>query len=189
MIISESLQIAVLAAAHHIEMVRTADECDTFRTGFDEVLRGFLRCHISISYHLRELVFQTAAGEEYKRYGHLMKLFEMRIVYGILRQTGNDAFHVHIEEVVECHYLSLIIFMTVGTDNGITVFGCIIFYTIENGSIVVGHQIRDDDTYHARCFLAEALRKRVRSIIEFLGQIFDLLGHFLTHFVAIAQSP
>ena len=116
-VLAECLQIAMLAAAHHVEMVRTTDEGDAAGTGLYHVLGGLLCCHVAIAHHLRELVFQAAAGKEHQRYAHIMKLLEVRIVGGILRQTGDDTFHMHVEEVVQCLRLALMVFMTVGTDD------------------------------------------------------------------------
>ena len=116
-VLAECLQIAMLAAAHHVEMVRTTDEGNAAGTGLYHVLGGLLCCHVAIAHHLRELVFQAAAGKEHQRYAHIMKLLEVRIVGSILRQTGDDAFHMHVEKVVQRLRLALMVLMTVGADD------------------------------------------------------------------------
>ena len=178
----------MLAAAHHVEMVRTTDKGDAAGTGLYHVLGCLLRCHVAIAYHLRELVFQTAAGKEHQRYAHVMKLLEVRIVGGILRQTGDDAFHMHVEEVVQRLCLALMVLMTVGTDDRVAQLRRIVLDAVEHCGIIMGHQIGYYHANHSRSLLSKTLSKRIRPVIKLLGKLLHLLGHFLPHLVAIAQS-
>lgn len=56
-VLSQRLQITVFSAAHHIEMVWTADEGDAARTGLYHMLGSLLSGNISIAYYLGELIF------------------------------------------------------------------------------------------------------------------------------------
>ena len=186
-VLTECFEITVLAAAHHIEMVRTTDESHTARTGFYHVLGGLLSRHITISHHLGEHVLQTAAGKEYQGHPHLVELLEVRIVGGVLRQTGDDTLYMHIEKVIQSLRLALMVFMTVGTDDGIAQLGGIVFDAIEDSGIIMGNEIWHDDTNHSRSFLAETLGERIRAIVQLLGELLHLLGHLLSYFMTVSQ--
>ena len=56
-VLSQSLQITVFSAAHHIKMVWTADEGDAARTGIYHMLGSLLGGNITIAYYLGELIF------------------------------------------------------------------------------------------------------------------------------------
>ena len=187
-VLSQSLQITVLSAAHHIKMVWTADEGDAARTGIYHVLGSLLGCNITIAYYLRELIFQTATGKEHQWNAHLVQLLEVRIVNRILCQAGDDAFHMHIQEVFYRSLLVLCILVTIGADYRVAIPYGIIFNAIQHGSIIMGHQVWHNHTNHPRCFFSEALCKRVWAIIELLGKAFHLLSHLLSHFMAVAQG-
>ena len=79
------------------------------------------------------------------------------------------------------------VFMTVGTDNGIAQLGGIVFDAIEDSGIIMSHEIWDDDTNHPRSFLAETLGKGIRAIVQLLGEFLYLLGHLLSYFMAVSQ--
>ena len=167
-------------------MVRSTDEGDTTGSRLYHVLGSFLGSDIAITYHLRELFLQTAAGKEYQRHPHVMKLLEMRIVGGILRQTGDDTLYMHIEEVVECLGFTLMALMTIGTNHRIAQLRGIVFNTVEHGGIIMGYQIRYDYTNHPRSLLAKTLSKGIWTVVELLGKLLDLPGHLLAHLMAIA---
>ena len=169
-------------------MVWTADKGDAARTGVYHVLGSLLGCNITIAYYLRELIVQTATGKEHQRHSHLMQLLEVRIVNRILCQAGDNAFYMHIQEVFYRSLLVLCILMTVGADHRVAISNGIIFYTIQHGSIIMGHQVWHNHTNHPRCFFSKALRKGIWAIIELLGKVFHLLSHLLSYFMAIAQS-
>ncbi len=67
-----------------------------------------------------------------------MQLLEMRIVNRILCQAGDDAFHMHIQEVFYRSLLVFCILVAIGADHRITIPYGIIFYTIQHGSIIIG---------------------------------------------------
>ena len=117
-----------------------------------------------------------------------MQLLEMRIVDRILCQTGDDAFHMHIQEVFYRSLLVFCILVAIGADYRVAISYGIIFYTIQHGSIIMSHQVWHNYTNHPRCFFSEALCKGVWSIIELLGKAFHLLSHLLTHFMAVSQG-
>ncbi len=104
------LQVAMLATAHHVRWFRTADEGDAACVLSHQVLGSLLGCHITIAYHLRELVLQAATGKKDQWHTHLVQLFEMGIIDGILCQAGDNTFHVHIEKVIKCFLLSHVVF-------------------------------------------------------------------------------
>lgn len=72
----------------------------------------------------------------------------MTIVYCVLRQTGDDALQVHVEEILHRLFLALCIFMTIGAHHRIALLGGIVFDAVEHGRIIVGNEIGNDDTYH-----------------------------------------
>ena len=117
-----------------------------------------------------------------------MQLLEMRIVDRILCQTGDDAFHMHIQEVFYRSLLVFCILVAIGADYRVAISYGIIFYTIQHGSIIMSHQVWHNYANHPRCFFSEALCKGVWSIIELLGKAFHLLSHLLTHFMAVSQG-
>ena len=117
-----------------------------------------------------------------------MQLLEMRIVDRILCQTGDDAFHMHIQEVFYRSLLVFSILVTVGADYRVAISYGIIFYAIQHGSIIMSHQVWHNHANHPWCFFSEALRKGVWAIIELLGKAFHLLSHLLSHFMAVAQG-
>ena len=117
-----------------------------------------------------------------------MQLLEVRIVDRILCQTGDDAFHMHIQEVFYRSLLVFCILVAIGADHRITILYGIIFYTIQHGSIIMSHQVWHNYTNHPRCFFSQALCKGVWAIIELLGKAFHLLSHLLTHFMAVSQG-
>ena len=86
-----------------------------------------------------------------------MQLLEMRIVDRILCQTGDDAFHMHIQEVFYRSLLMLCVFVAIGADYRVAIPYGIIFYTIQHSSIIMSHQVWHNYTNHPRCFFSEAL--------------------------------
>ena len=178
----------MFASAYHIQIIWSSDEGYPLGARLYHVLSGFLCCNISISHHLRELVFETASGKEYERNAHVMELFEMGIIHSILCQTGDDAFHMHIKEVVEGTLFACMVLMTVGTDNRVALFGGIIFYTIKHSCIVMGYQVGNNNSNDPWRFLAKALRKGIGTVVQLLGKLFHFSCHLLSHLMAVSQS-
>ena len=80
MVVAKCLQVAMLATAHHVEVVRTADEGDALASCLYQVLGSLLGCDITIAYHLRELVLQAATGEKDEWHTHLVQLDRKSVV-------------------------------------------------------------------------------------------------------------
>ena len=99
-VFSQRLKISMLAAAHHVEMVGTSDESYSLAACVYEMLGGLLGSLIAICHDARELVRQACPAKEYEGDAHVGYLFKMRIVGGILRQTGYDALYMHADKVV-----------------------------------------------------------------------------------------
>ena len=136
----------MLTAHHHIQVVRTADKGDAPAARIDEVLGGLLGSDVAIGGDTREFVRQTGAPEEHHGYLHVVDLLEVTVVAGILRQTGNDALDMQVDEVIDGFHLELAILVSVGTDDRVTGLAGLVLDTIEHSRIVVRNQVRH---YHA----------------------------------------
>ena len=188
-VLTQSLQVTVLAAAHHVEVVGTSNESNTTATSVDEMLGGFLSSHVAVGHDARELLRQTGTAKEHQGDVHLRNLLEMAVVGGVLRKTGYDALHMEADEVVDGPNLSVTLFVGVGADNGVALLGGLLLDAVEYGSIVMGHEVRHDDANHTGCFLAEALGKGVGAVVEPTGQILHTLLHLLTNLRGTAKRP
>ena len=123
-------------------MVRTADKGDALATGIDEVLGGLLGSNVAIGGDTREFIRQTGAPEEHHGYLHVVDLLEVTVVARILRQTGNDALDMQVDEVIDGFYLELAILVGVGADDRVTGLAGLVLDTIEHSRIVVRNQVR-----------------------------------------------
>ena len=52
----------------------------------------------------------------------------------------------------------------------------------------MGNEIGNDNAYHSRRFLAQALCKRIGTVVQSLGQCIHFRLHFLAHLMAVAQG-
>ena len=120
-------------------------------------------------------------------YSHLMYLQEVGVVGRVLCQTGYDPLDVQVDEVVYGTPFEVVVLVRVGTDDSILVSPCVAFYSVQHGRVVVGYQVRYDDSYDVRCFLAQALSKRVWTIVQLLCQLLHSLSHLVAYFVAVAE--
>ena len=177
----------MFSADHHIQMIRSSDKGDAARSGIYQMLCGLLGSLSTIGHHTGEQFMQTSAGKEHQGDAHVVNLLEMTVVYGILRQTGDDTRHVHIDEVVDHCLLTLMIFMRVGTDDCITIFQGILLYSIEHRGIVVGHQIGHHHPDLPRHFHAQTLSEGVRTVVQILSQLLYALLHLITHLMRITE--
>ena len=187
-VVAQGLQIPVLAAAHHINMVGASDECNALAARLYQVLRSLIGCLVTVRRDARETVRQTRASEEHQGHAHLGNLLEVLIVLRVLRQTGYNTLHVQSQEVVHRHRLVLVALVTVGTDHAIPRAPRLSLYTVQHRSIIVRHQVRHHDANHLRSLLAQTLCKGVRTVVQFLGQVLHALLHVLTNFRRTAQG-
>ena len=164
-VFAQCFQIAVFAAAHHVKMVGATDKCDSPCPLVYEVLGGFLCSHITVGYHLGKQLRQAGAGKEHEGYSHFVQFAEVAVVHCVLCQAGYDTLHVHVKEVVKQQRLPFMALVAVGAYHRVAGPGSIIFYAVENSSVIVGHQIGHNDPYHAGCLLAQTLCKRIGAII------------------------
>ena len=70
-------------------------------------------------------------------------------------------------------------FMTISTENTITLTTSLVLNTIEYRCIVMRHQIRNHYTNNLGSLSTQTLSKWVGAIIKFLSQILHTLLHFL----------
>ena len=113
----------------------------------------------------------------------------MTIVGRILGETGDNAFYMKADEVVDGFHLSLALFVRIGTDHGIASLARLFLNTVEHSRIIVGHQIGHHHTNHSRGLLTKTLCKRVGTIVQTFGQGLHLLLHLGTDLWRTAQSP
>ena len=132
--------------------MRPSDEGNAPAAGVDEVQGGFLGSLVAVGRYRREHVRQACTREEYERYAHVVYLDEVRIVDGVLRQAGYYAHYVHAGEVVYGLFLTQMVFMAVGRNDGISGFRGIVLYAVEHGGVVVGHEVGHYDAYHVGRF-------------------------------------
>ena len=187
-VVAQRLQVTVLTAAHHIQMIRTADKGYTPATRFYQVLRGLVGSLVAVSCHRRTAIRQTGSSEEYQRNTHLRQLLEVAVVLRILRQTGYNALHVQTDKVVHRHRLVFEILVAVRTDYAVTCAPRLTLDAVQHGSIVVRHQVRYHHANHFRSLLTQALRKGVRTVVQLLGQVLHALLHILAYFRRTAQG-
>ena len=178
----------MLSAAHHVEVVGASDEGDAAAAGVDEVLGGLLGGLVAIGRHAGEAFGQAGAAEEDERDAHGGYLVEVAVVCGVLGEAGDDALDVEADEIVDSAHFSLAVLMGIGTDDGIARLASLILDAVENGRIVMRHQIGDYHPDDPRGFLAEALGKGVRPIVHLLGEFLDSLLHLVPDFRTAAQG-
>ena len=95
---------------------------------------------------------------------------------------------MHVHEVVDGPLLALMILVRIGADNRIAVLHGIVFHSIEHGSIIVSHQVRQDHADDARSLASQTLGEGVGSIVQFFGQSLHSLLHLVADFMRIAQG-
>ena len=165
LVVAQRLQIAVLAAAHHVQVVRSADECNAPAARLYQVLRGLVRSLVAIGRDTRETLRQTRTAEEHQRGTHLGNLLEVAVVLRVLGQTGYDALHMQSQEVVHRHRLVLEILVAVGTDHAVARTACLTLNTVQHCRIIVRHQVRHHHANHLRGLLAQTLGKGIGAIV------------------------
>ena len=116
-----------------------------------------------------------------------MYILKMRIVDRVLCQTGDDALHVQVVEVVNGARLQLHLFMAVGADHAIASPGRLLLNAVEHGCIVVSDQVWHYHAYHPWCFLAQALCKRVRPVVHLPCPRLHFLAHLRSDFRTTVQ--
>ena len=112
----------------------------------------------------------------------------MLIVHRVLRQASYDALHMHGNEAFNGFFFTQMTFVTVGTDDRITISRGIILYAVKHRSIVMGDEIRHNHAYHTWCFPAQALCKRIGTIVHLLGQSLHLGFHFIPNLMTAPQG-
>ena len=152
------------------------------------MLGGLLRGNVAIGDHTRELIRQAGSSEKHEGDPHLGDLLEMRIVGGVLRQTGDDTLHVQVDEIVDGPHLVLTVLMGVGTDHRVARLPGLVLDTVEHGGIIVGHQVGHHHTDHARRLFSETLCKRIGTIVQSLCQFLHLFLHLLPNLRRTAQG-
>ena len=187
--IAQGLEVAVLTANDHVEMVGTTDEGDTTATGFEEVLGGLIGCFVAVGLDGGEELGEAGAGEEDEGDTHLGYLLEVAIVGGVLCKTGQNSLDVKVDKVVYGAYLGLHVLMTVGTDDAIALTGGLLFDAIENGTEEVADEIGYDNADDLGLLMAQGAGKRIGTVVELLGQGLDALLHLLTYLGGTAQGP
>ena len=110
----------MLSAFHHVDMVWSTNKSDTSASGLYQVVGGLLRRFVAVSGHCRELVGHASTSEKHERNAHIGNFLKVRVVGGVLRKTGNDALHMHVDKRVNSLCLQQAVFMAVGTDDGIS---------------------------------------------------------------------
>ena len=169
-------------------MVGTSDECDAATASIYQVLSSHLGCFVAIGRHGRETVGQAGTSEKHQWNVHLGKFLKMTVVRRGLCQTGYDTLNMQTNKVVDGVGLILKTLVAIGTDDAITGTAGLRLNAIKDGSIVMCHQIRHDDTNDTGSFLSKALGKGVGAIIEFLGKVLDALLHLLAYLGRTAQG-
>ena len=187
--IAEGLEVAVLATGDHVEVVRTSDEGDATGAGLKEVLGGLIGCFVAIGLDGGEELGEAGAGEEDEGYAHLGYLLEVGVVGGVLCETGDDAFDVEVDEVVDGAYLGLDVLMAVGADDAVALGSCFLLDAVEDGAEEVGDEMGDDDADDLGLLVAQGAREGVGAVVELLGQGLDALLHLLTYLGGTAQGP
>ena len=187
-VLAQRLQITVLAAADHVEMIRTTDESNPAAASSYEVLGGTVGSNVTVGNNLGEELGQTRAGKKYERNAHIMDFLEVGVVGGVLGQTCDDALNMEVDEVVDGLLLTRVVLMRVGADDGVAERAGEVLYAVEDSGVIMSDKIRNHHTDNPRSFLAEALGERIRTIVKLLGQLLDALLHLLANLVAVAKG-
>ena len=149
-VFTQCLKISVFSPFHHVEVVRSSNEGDASASGGDEMFGCHLGCLVAVGSHGGELVAHASSSEEHERYSHVGNLLKVGIVGGVLCKTGNDALHVHVDEVVNSLCLCNAVFVTVCTDDRIARLCRFLFNAVENGGIEMGQKVGDHNTDYFR---------------------------------------
>ena len=114
---------------------------------------------------------ETGTGEEHQGDAHVVNRLEMVVLRRVLRQAGNDARHVEVDEVVDGHFFLLMALVRIAADHGIALFARAFLYSIEHAGIIVGHQVGHHHSNHTRNLAPQTTGKGVRTVVQLLGQL------------------
>ena len=187
--VAEGLEVAVLTANDHVEVVGTTDKGDTTATGFEEMARGKIGSLVAVGLDGGEELGEAGAGEEDEGDTHLGYLLKVAIVGSVLCKTGQNSLDVEVDEVVDGAYLGLHVLMTVGTDDAIALTGGLLFDAVEDGTEEVADEIGYDNADDLGLLMAQRAGKGIGTVVELLGQRLDALLHLLTYLGGTAQGP
>ena len=183
----ECFKISMLSPAHHIEVIRSADEGNPLATCLDKMICCHLSSLVSICSYRREFVGETCSAKEHEWNTHIGNFLKMGIVGGILSQTSHNTLHMHTDEVVDCPSLDDTILMTIGTYYRITSLGGLVLDTVEHGGIEVSDQVGHDNTDNLRSLVSQTARKGIRPVVQFLCQLLYSCLHLLSYFRTVSQ--
>ena len=182
---AQCLKVAVLAPLHHVQVLRPSYEGYAPAASVYQVQRGFFGRLVAVGCHRREHLRQACPREEYERYAHVVYLYEVGIVYRVLRQAGYYADNVHADEVVNGFFLALVVFVAVGCHYGVSRLGGIVFDSVKNGSVVMCHKVWHHHAYHVGGVPSQALGERIGAVVHFLRQCFHFGPQFFAYFMAV----
>lgn len=186
--VAQGLEIAVLAAHNHVEVVGTTDEGDTAAAGLEQVGSGLVGGLVAIGGDGREEVGQAGATEEDQGDTDGGEFLEMAVVAGVLCQTGDDAVDMETKEIVDGTHLVGGVLMAVGADDAIALGVGLALNAVEDGTEIVGDDIGHNDANDLGRLLTEAARKGVGTVVELLGQRLDALLHLGAYLGGAAQG-
>ena len=175
----------MFSSLYNIQMIGSSDKSYPLTSIIQEMLCSHLCGLYSVCYHRRKLVGQANTVEQDKWHINVFQGGDVGEIGCFLRQTGDDTFYAHIDQILNISFFVLVRLMWGRDNHKIPVGNSHILYSIQNRCKEMSDNIRNDHSDDTWRIFPQAHGKRVGAVVHFFSQCLCFGAKFTADFRTI----